>query len=391
MAVLTAFRESTLWRRRRTRRWIVQSWFGFGVALVLLYVASRATRLQLGLDFMGDRAGFAIGHQWLTDYTGSESRFNAYAVGVFNTVRLVLAGLALATLLGIVAGVARLSKNWLVSRLATAYVEIFRNTPLLIQIIFWYTAVLLQLPNLERGVEVLDVVFLSNRALAVPWAYPEGAFVAWLGALVIAAAASWLAHRWRVATEERTGRPANPNTTALAVFLGIAVVGFVAAGTPLRPELPERGVAGAGIQTISGGMQVTPEFSALLLALVIYTGAFIAEIVRGSIQALPRGQTEAAMAVGLGGYERMTLVILPQALRIMIPPLTNQYLNLTKNSSLAVAIAYPDLVFVGRTIQNNAGYAVPVFLAIMATYLVMSFLISAIMNWLNRRVPLGGR
>ncbi|MEX2229495.1 MAG: ABC transporter permease subunit, partial [Dehalococcoidia bacterium] len=376
----------TLWRRRRTRRLILQAAFATFVALFLVYFALRAANLQLGLGFLNERAGFAIGHQWLTSYEANESRRNAYVVGVFNTVRLVIVGLALATVLGVIAGVARLSTNWLVSRLAFAYVEIFRNTPLLIQIIFWYTAVLLRLPSRERGIHVLDLAFLSNRSLAIPWLFPHGRAVLWLGLLLVAAVVAWLVRRWRIRREDETGEPGRGNTLALLTFAMLAAATFVITGMPLALEVPERLGGTGSVLTIVGGMQVTPEFAALLIALVVYTGSFIAEIVRGSIQALPRGQTEAAKALGMGGYDRMTLVILPQALRIMIPPLTNQYLNLTKNSSLAVAIGFPDLVFVGRTIQNNAGHAVPIFLTIMATYLVMSGVIATLMNALNRRV-----
>lgn len=382
----------TLWRRRRTRRLIVQAAFTAAVALFLLYFVTRALRLDLGLGFMEERAGFAIGHQWVTSYTADESRLDAYVVGVWNTVRLVVTGLVLATLLGVVAGVARLSKNWLVSQLAHVYVEVFRNTPLLIQIIFWYTAVLLRLPGRDRGVHVLDVAFLSNRSLAIPWAFPHGRALPWLFLLVLAGVAAWFVRRRRQRYEDETGRPGYPNALGFATFALLGVVAFVATGMPLDLELPSRlGGDGGGVATIVGGMQVTPEFAALLIALVVYTGSFIAEIVRGSIQALARGQTEAAMALGLNAYQRMTLIILPQALRIMIPPVTNQYLNLTKNSSLAVAIGFPDLVFVGRTIQNNAGQAVPIFLTIMATYLVMSGVIAGLMSALNRRVQLGER
>jgi len=382
----------TLWRSRRTRRLITQAAFSLAVALLLLYTAVRAARLDLGLGFLEERAGFAVGHQWLTSYTADQSRIDAYFVGVVNTVRLVIVGLVLATLLGVLAGVARLSKNWLVSRLALVYVEIFRNTPLLIQIVFWYTAVLLRLPSRERGIHLLDVAFLSNRSLAIPWVFPDGRVLPWLALLVPSALAAWFVHRRRRRAEEETGRPGHANALALATLLLLAVAAFLVTGMPLDVETPQRlGGEGVSVLTIVGGMQVTPEFAALLIALVVYTGAFIAEIVRGSIQALPRGQAEAAMAVGLSAYQRMTLVILPQALRIMLPPVTNQYLNLTKNSSLAVAIGFPDLVFVGQTLQNNAGHAVPIFLTIMATYLVMSGLIAALMNALNRRVQLAGR
>ena len=379
------------WGSRRTRRVLLQAGFAALLLLFLAYVVSRALTLGLGFGFLNGRGGFAISHQFLTGYDGSDSRLDAYLVGVFNTVRLVAVGLALATVLGVVAGVARLSGNWLVSRLAAVYVEVIRNTPLLVQIVFWYTAVLLQLPKISEGRALFDVAFLSNRALAVPWPEPRGQFALWLALLVAAAAAAWTVRRRRARREERTGQTSRPNAYGAATFALLAVVGFLAAGSPLELDVPELLTPERGAQEYAGGMQVTPEFAALLLALVVYTGSFIAEIVRGSIQSLPAGQTEAAQALGLGGYQRMTLVILPQALRTMIPPLTNQYLNLAKNSSLAVVIAYPELVFVGRTLINNAGHAVSMFVIIMLTYQSMSLLIAAAMNALNRRVQMAGR
>ena len=379
-----------LWRRRRTQRIVWQSLFAAALGLFIAHLVSRALALDLGFDFLRGPGGFAVSHQWLTGYGSSDSRLDAYLVGVFNTLRLIVVGIALATLLGVLAGVSRLSGNWLVSRLALLYVEVVRNTPLLVQIVFWYTAVLLQLPKIADGVEVAGVSFLSTRALAIPWVEPGGGFRIWLVLLFASVIAAWAVRRRRARHEERSGEASHPNRWASVTFAALALGGFAATGLPLVPGTPALITPEVGVAHYDGGLQVTPEFAALLLALVIYTGAFIAEIVRGSIQALPRGQTEAAMAVGLSGYQRMTLIILPQALRTMIPPLTNQYLNLTKNSSLAVIIAYPELVFVGRTLINNAGHAVPMFLIIMVTYQLMSLVISALMNALNRRVQLAG-
>jgi len=384
-------RAPGFWHRRRTRRLLTQVAFGVLVALILLYLLERALRLDLGFGFLDTRAGFAISHQWWTDFSANQTRLDAFLTGVWNTIRLVAVGLVLATLLGVVAGVSRLSKNWLVAKIALVYVEVFRNTPLLIQIIFWYTAVFLRLPPISEGVQLLDVVFLSNRALAIPWAYPQEGIGIWLVALAGAAVAAWAVRRWRIADEERTGQPGRGNTLAAGLFVLLAAVSYLLTDQPLDLEVPRVNDTVDGVfGGMGGGLQLSPEFAGLLVALVMYTGAFIAEIVRGSIQALPRGQSEAGEALGLSAYDRTTLVILPQALRIMIPPLTNQYLNLTKNSSLGVAIAYPELFFVGGTIQNNAGHAVPMFLLIMGTYLVMSGVIATAMNALNRRVQLVG-
>ncbi|MQA00870.1 MAG: ABC transporter permease subunit [Dehalococcoidia bacterium] len=384
-------RAPGFWHRRRTRRLAIQAAFGVLVALILLYLLERALGLQLGFEFLRSRAGFAISHQWATDFSANNSRLDAYLTGVWNTVRLVVVGLLLATFLGVLAGVSRLSSNWLVAKIALVYVEVFRNTPLLIQIIFWYTAVFLRLPPTREGIQLFDLVFLSNRALVIPWAFPQDGIGVWLIVLAGAAVAAWAVRRWRIADEERTGQPGRGNTMAVTLFVLLAAVSYALTDQPLDLEVPTvNPPVNGSFRGMGGGLQVSPEFAGLLVGLVMYTGAFIAEIVRGSIQALPRGQGEASQALGLGAYDRMTLIILPQALRIMIPPLTNQYLNLTKNSSLAVAIAYPELFFVGGTIQNNAGHAVPMFLLIMATYLVLSGVTATAMNVLNRRVQVVG-
>ena len=388
--MLGALADVPLLRRRRTRRILLQVAFASGVALFLWYLYQRAVSLEVGFAFLDDRAGFAISHTFGLESDSGASRWSAYWVGVWNTVRLILVGIVLATVIGVVAGVARLSSNWLVSRLATVYVEVFRNTPLLVQLVFWYTAALLPLPPISRALDLFGAFYLSNRAVVVPWGSADDGIRLWLGLVAVALLAAWAVRRWRIGVEERTGRPGRENTLALALFLALVVGGFILTGRPIDFESPDLVVPERGVARMVGGMSMTPEFAALLFALSIYTAAFIAEIVRGSIQSLPHGQTEAAQAIGLTGGQRLTLIILPQALRSMIPPLTNQYLNLTKNSSLAVAVAYPELVSVGRTLINNAGNAIPVFLLIMATYLAMSLVIAVLMGLLNRRVQMAG-
>lgn len=354
-------------------------------------MVDRALNLDLGFGFLSGPGGFNFSNQWLTDYDSNDTRLGAYGVGILNTVRLVLIGIVLTTILGVVAGVARLSDNWLVSRLATLYVETIRNTPLLIQIVIWYTVVLLQLPRIADAVNILDVAYLSNRSLALPFVAASGAFGLWALFVAIGAVAAFVLRLRLLRREEREGGSLHATAWAFALFALLAVVTFIATGAPLEPDTPSLHITAVGIRSIEGGLQMSPEFAAVLLGLVIYTGAFIAEIVRGGIQALPRGQNEAAAALGLSSYQRMTLIILPQALRTIIPPLTNQYLNLTKNSSLAVAIAYPEIIWVGSTIVNNIGHAVPVFILIFGTYLALSLVISVIMNSFNRRVQLAGR
>ena len=343
----------------------------------------RRQGVDLSWDFLGQRAGFAIKEG--PAFSPSQSMLDAFLVGLSNTLRVALVGIVLATVLGLFVGVARLSRNWLVRRIALVYVEIVRNTPVAVQIVFWYVAVVLALPTIAGGFSIGDAIFVSNRATAVPWAHLEEGGVVWLLFLLgglVAAAVAW---RWRARTNERTGAPARRVLWALGSFLAVALIGYLVSGTPLRGDVPEPGRFG-----YEGGLQVSPEYTALLLGLVIYTAAFIAEIVRGSIQAVAKGQKEAAMALGLSPGQQLRLVVLPQALRIAIPPLNSQYLNLTKNSSLALLIGYPDMVAISETIINQAGRATQVLLLVMGTYLGITLTISLVMNVLNRTVATRG-
>jgi general L-amino acid transport system permease protein len=378
------------WRNVRFLRVVGQVLF----VLLLLVVAQQAflnlqfgveeQNLDLSFDFLEQRAGFAIKEG--IGYSPNDSFFDAFLVGVVNTIRVALVGIVLATILGLVIGVARLSTNWLVRRIAQVYVEIIRNTPVLVQIIFWYVAVILALPVIGGGLSLLNVVHVSNRGTAVAWFRLEDGATAWALFLVAGVAAAVVVWRWRTSVDERMGRPAPRAPWAVATFLVVAIAGFALTGSPVAADVPEVGRFG-----YTGGVEVSPEYTALLLGLVIYTAAFIAEIVRGSIQAVPKGQKEAAESLGLTSRQQLRLVVLPQALRVAIPPLNSQYLNLTKNSSLALAIGYPEIVSVSNTIINQAARATQMLLLVMATYLVMSLTISAIMNALNRAVTRKGR
>ncbi len=379
-----------MWQSRRGQRFVIQAWFAAGAVLVIAYAVWRATLLDLDFDYLSGRAGFALANEWLLPYDPDETRLAAYRVGIWNTLRLVVVGIALATILGVLTGLARLSGNWLVSRLATVYIETVRNTPLLVQIFFWWIAVFLAMPQISERVNLFGVVYLSNRALALPWVESQGAVGLWSILLLASLGVAWYARRRLAAIEAQTGRSTHSIGYAALTFLALAVLSFLATGLPVGITTPEIVSSGAGIQQYGGGLGITPQFAAVLVALVTYTATFIAEIVRGSIQSLPRGQSEAAMALGLSAYQRMTLVILPQALRVMIPPLTNQYLNLTKNSSLAIAVGYSELLFVSNVVINNAGHAVPMFIIVLFTYQAMSLVISLFMNWLNSRVQLAG-
>ena len=380
--------------RRRFRDLLKQGVYVAVTALVLAYVLASLELRDFGFGFLSEPAGFAVGSQWLTDVDGvTNSRLTMYLVGVWATIRAVLVGIMLATVVGVVVGVARLSPNWLVARMAMLFVEAFRNTPLLVQVVLWYAILLVGAPRIENAINVGDSLFVSGRGIAIPWPVPTGGlwgspdwFVAvWVVALLALGYFAMRVRRRRQERERESGRPLNPNRYAFGIFAAGAVISFLVLGGPVsidRPIVDDTGITLAYRE----GMTIKPEFASLVLGLTMYTGSFIAEIVRGSIQALPRGQTEAASAVGLSGYQRLSLIILPQALRQMIPSVTNQYLNVNKNSSLAYAVLYDDLFRVATIVQNKAGHALEMFFVIIVTYMIVSFAISAVMNFFNARV-----
>ncbi len=310
-----------------------------------------------------------------------------FLVGLLNTLLVSGIGIVLATILGFFVGLARLSPNWLVARLAGGYVELIRNLPLLFQILFWYLAVLGTLPGPRQSISLLGEVFLNNRGLFVPGPVAgEGA--GWVAAAFVLAVMAIIALRlWARRRQERTGRQFPLFWTGLALIVVLPLAALVATGFPIGFEKPElRGF------NFVGGVRLTPEFVALLVALTTYTAAFIAEVVRAGVLAVPRGQTEAALALGLRRPLTLRLIVVPQALRVIVPPLTNQYLNLTKNSSLAVAVGYPDLVavFAGTTLSQT-GQAIEVIAITMAVYLAISLLTSGLMNWYNAHIRVAER
>ena len=376
--------------RRGTRRLMIQGVYVAITAVVLGYVFDALDLRDFGFTFLNDPAGFKVGNQWLTDVDGvTNTRITMYLVGVWSTLRAVLVAIALSTVVGVLVGVSRLSSNWLVRQLAMLFVETFRNTPLLVQVVLVYTIMLVGAPLIKNVATVGDFFFFSNRGIAFPWPVPNSGFYGapewmvgvWVGALLILGFAAMRLRAHRQELERDTGLPHFANRWALAVFATGALVSFFVLGAPVSIDLPRI----EGTHYLEG-MVTEPEFTALVVGLTLYTSAFIAEIVRGGIQALPRGQSEAANAIGLSGYQRLTLVILPQALRQIIPSVTNQYLNVNKNSSLAYAVLYDDLFRVANIVQNKAGHALEMFTVIIVTYMLISFAISAVMNFFNARI-----
>ena len=376
------------WRDERFVNFFIQAVFLAAVAGVLTYFCSnmlrglRETGLTPNFRFLTSEAGFGISEG--IRYDPSDSYGRALWVGVVNSARVSLLGILFATAIGLVVGLARISSNWLVRTIARAYVEIFRNIPLLLQLLFWYVAVFLRLPPVRQAVELFDGVYLSQRGLYLPRPVPAEGFGAFAGTLGVGLAAAVAVYAYRRRRLQTADRPGFPCAWALPVFAAFAVGGWLFAPTPpFALDLPV-------LQrfNFAGGMRLSPEFAALLLGLSVYTGAFIAEVVRGGIQSVDKGQREAALALGLRPAAVMYLVVLPQALRVIVPPLTSQYLNLVKNSSLAIAVGYPDLFNIGTTAMNQTGQTLPLFLIIIAAYLALSLITSAFMNWYNRRVRL---
>jgi general L-amino acid transport system permease protein len=343
-------------------------------------------KIASGFGFWHNTAGFDIS-QHLIDYSATSTYGRAFWVGLLNTLLIAGIGIVLATVLGFVIGIARLSTNWLVARLAAVYVELIRNLPLLLQLLFWYNAVLKVLPDIRESLVLPGGSFLNNRGLFLPMPVFKPGFDVVLIAVLVAVLASVAFRIWAKRRQVKTGVQAPVLRVTLAFLFGLPLLALIATGFPVEFLYPEKGRF-----NIRGGIEILPEFMALLFGLVIYTAAFIAEVVRAGILAVAKGQAEAAYSLGLRPGPTLRLVVIPQAMRVIVPPLTSQYLNLTKNSSLAVAIGYPDLVqiFAG-TVLNQTGQAVEVVVITMGVYLTISLVTSFLMNLYNRRVALTER
>lgn len=344
--------------------------------------------IKLGFDFLNSQASFDIGES-LIPYDPSSSFIQAILVGLINSLRIMILGIIFATIVGLTVGIARLSDNWLVRQLAGIYVEVLRNTPLLLQLLFWYSAVFIALPKLEGNTQHSGPIYWTNRGIAIPWfqATPStGLWFAFLGGGAIAAV---LLGQWRTRQQIERGEASRQWLWSGGAIAISALFAFLwTRETPFDLDFP---YITSSFQ-IAGGLKLTPEFSALLTGLTLYTASFIAEIVRAGIQAVPKGQWEAGKALGLQPGVLLRLVVLPQALRVIVPPLTSQYLNLMKNSSLAVATGYPDLYFVvASPMLSQTGRAVEAMTIIMVTYLSFSLTISLAMNLYNKTVQLKER
>ena len=376
------------WRDARLRGIALQIIFVAVIAAVIGFLAyNTATNLRrqniaTGFGFLEREAAFGIGES-LIAYSPADTYARAFLVGLTNTLYVSAIGIVLATILGTIMGLARLSGNWLVAKLAGVYVETFRNIPLALQLLFWWALLRQVAPGPREAWELLPGLFVSNRGITLPVPRDDPAHLWMAIAFVIGLALAYVVHRWARQRQAETGRQFPAGWTGLGLALGLPLSVFLAYGAPLEFDWPVlRGF------NFAGGTAFSPEFGALLIGLVVYTGTFIAEIVRAGILAVSWGQNEAAMALGLRPGQRMRLVVLPQALRVIIPPMTSEYLSLTKNSSLAVIIGYPDLVSVANTSMNQTGQAVEGIAMIMAVYLAISLLISLFMNLYNRSVAL---
>ncbi|MDS1134782.1 amino acid ABC transporter permease [Nitratireductor indicus] len=356
-------------------------------AFVYWIIGNTAANLQRaniasGFGFLEGRAGFDIGDS-LIEYSSDSTYGRALVVGFLNTLRVAFFGIITATIVGFLVGIGRLSKNWLINRICLVYVEVFRNIPPLLVIFFWYFGVLSVLPLPRDSIGLPFGSYLNSRGFYFPrFLWGDGSSLVLL-ALGLALVFSWFVRRWAYKRQMATGEPFPVLWTSVALIIGLPLLAFVVTGFPLSFEFPALSTF-----NLRGGVQIRPEFLSLYLALSFYTAAFIAEIVRAGVLGVSRGQTEAAHALGLRNGQSLRLVVIPQALRIIIPPLTSQYLNLTKNSSLAVAIGYPDLVATGGTTLNQTGQAIEIVAIWLIVYLGLSLATAGLMNWYNARMAL---
>jgi len=379
------------WNDPVIRGWVFQIVVVGLVALLAWFLVSNTIenlqrqKIASGFHYLEREAGFEIGDTMI-QYSPASTYARAILVGMLNTLKVAVLGIIMATILGTLIGVGRLSPNWLLGKICEGYVEMFRNVPLLLWLFLIYKLISEAFPGPRQAINVLSSFFLSNRGLYFPVPLADPAY-GWMGiAFLVGVVATFFVSRWAKKRQDATGLPFPTIKAGLGLIVGLPIVVWLLFGAPHHMSWPE--LKGFNFE---GGTVIQPEFTALLVGLVLYTSAFVAEIVRSGILALNKGQSEAAMAIGLSRGQVMRLVLLPQALRIIVPPMTSQYLNITKNSSLAIAIGYPDLVASVNVTINQTGQAIENILIIMAAYLSVSLSISAFMNWYNKRIALRER
>src|SRR4030067_942117 len=391
---MKGFKESAgpqkvpFWLNPKVRAILFQFMTFVIVGLLAYYLISNTLvnlqrqKIATGFGFLHKEASFEIGES-LISYSAASTYGRALLVGALNTITVAFIGIVITIILGRVLGVARLSTNWLVSKLATLYIEVMQDIPVLLQLFFWYAIFYETLPSPREAISPGAGIFMSNRGVAftIPEGHPAHKYM--LLAFLVGCVIVYLIRRWARKRQEKTGQFFPTFRVGIAIIFGLPFITWLALGTPMKMDAPK--FIGFNFQ---GGLMVSPEFIALLMGLVLYTAAFVAEVVRAGIQSVSKGQREAAMSIGLKPALVLNLVILPQALRVIVPPLTSQMLNLTKNSSLAVAIGYPDFVSVANTTINQTGQSIEGVAIIMAVYLFFSLTTSAFMNWYNKRVAL---
>jgi amine acid ABC transporter, permease protein, 3-TM region, His/Glu/Gln/Arg/opine family len=378
-----------IWKNKKILPVLLQIIFVAVLALLGMFLINNAIvglnriGIKLGFDFLDSPASFSIDDR-IISYTPRDSYGRALLVGLLNTVKVGTAGIIISAILGLFIGIGRLSDNWLVKRLTGGYVELIRNTPLLIQIFFLYFAILLPLPKIEKNINLYHIFYFSNRGTAIPWFTAKHSIGIWLFFLIIGLILAVILYKAMLKKQVESGKAYYPFLWSIAsVLLMLTVSWVITSELPLQISIPT--ISGS---LFKGGYVISSEFAAILFGLIIYHSAFIAEIVRAGIMAVPKGQIEAAKALGLKKGTIMRLVILPQASRIIIPSATNQFLNLFKNSTLAIAVGYTDLFSIGNTIINQTGRAIEIMVLMAFVYLIVSLAISFLMNYFNKHFQL---
>ncbi|WP_331776003.1 amino acid ABC transporter permease [Sulfurospirillum sp. 1612] len=379
-------------RDRRVRGYLFQLITIIGVVAFLWYIGVNTTHnieqrgIKTGFGFLNSTAGFGINDSPIS-YTPSNSYGRVFLVGLLNTLIVSFVAIIFSTILGLFVGVLRLSKNWLMRKLSAAYIEIFRNIPILLQILFWYNVVLRSLPSPRGSIDIFGTIFINNRGLYIPQPALDATVISVLLSFILVIVFVFFLNRWSNKRQEQTGQEFPVLPVGLGLLIVVPIIGYFVGGANFDFSYPH--LQGFNFQ---GGKQFYPEFIALAMAITIYTATFIAEAVRSGIEAVNKGQKEAAASIGLSSYQALKLVVLPQAVRIAIPPTINQYLNIVKNSSLATAIGYPELVtvFAGTTL-NQVGQAIEIISITMLVYLVVSLVVSALLNWINHKMKIKER